>query len=106
MIFATAVSPMNPSDQWLFDKLDSMRNETTEQHQRLRSDVNSGFDLLRKELQGHNDELRAVKDRVLTMEIQRGEEQKQTSRRQWGISLAVTVVMAVINWLFGWYGKR
>lgn len=103
-MFGTFAVP--PSEQWLFETLNSMRQDTTEQHQRLRSDMNAGFDKLREELRTDRAAAGGVEKRLTMLEFQRDENAKDSVRRQWGISLAVTILVTVINWLFGWYGKR
>ena len=95
---------MSPSDQWLFETLDSMRRETSEQHQRLRADVNAGFDKLRVEIQSLQREQSGTDKRVLVMETERGAEARQiASRAGWWAFFAgalFTLAMKLVDWFW------
>lgn len=97
---------MSPSDQWLFDQLNSMREESKDQHQRIRSDMNAGFDKLRDELRGHHSQLDAIDKRVMKIEIQREDEQQAVARRQWGVPLVLTGFLWLAGHLWDWLTRK
>ena len=103
MIFGAV---MSPSDQWLFDTLDSMRKETSEQHQRLRADMNAGFDRLRVEIQSLSNEQGKTDKRVLVMETERGSEAKQAASRAGWLAFFAGAAFTLVLKLLEWLGKR
>ena len=88
-----------PSARWLYEELTAWRRETTEQHQRLRTDMNMGFDRIRAELIVRQDQLiQDHGDRLLVIETQRTVEAQQTIRRStWAGMLAAAVLTALMK---------
>ena len=97
---------MSPSDQWLFETLDSMRKETGEQHQRLRADMNAGFDRLRVEIQALQREQSGTDKRVLVMETERGAEAKQLASRAGWVAFFAGAALTLGLKLLDWFWKR
>lgn len=82
-------------DGWLYQVLQDMRTESTDQHMRLRSDMTAGFDRIRDEVAGNREHVSHVERRVLTMEVQRDDERRDVTKRQW----AIGVVAPLLLWL-------
>lgn len=112
MFFVTAMAdprkgaPMSPSDQWLFDTLTSMRQEGQEQHQRLRSDVNAGFDKLWEEMKSIRSDLSGTDKRLLVVETERGAEAKQAASKAGWVAFLAGAVLTLLMKVFDWLGKR
>lgn len=99
-------NPMSPSDQWLFDTLNSMRQESQDRHQRLRADVNAGFDKIWEELKGLRKDQTATDKDVTVIKTERGMEAKSAAAKAgWVAFLAGTAVSLVLKW-FDVFGKK
>lgn len=66
---------------WLFETLDSLRREMSDQHQRLRSDVTAGFSQNRDEIRGVRNDVTQLALDVTTLKVQRDSEEKQSMKR-------------------------
>lgn len=98
---------MSPSDgQWLFEAINDMRKESQEQHQRLRADVNAGFDKLWDELKGlRKDQIATDKD-VTVIKTERGVEAKyEAAKAGWVAFLASALLGLALKW-FDVFGKK
>lgn len=89
---------------WLFETLDSLRREMTEQHQRLRTDVTAGFEQNRDELRGVRDNMTKLALDVNTIKVQRDADEKQSVKRgAWAGILAgflFSVLMKLADYLW------
>lgn len=101
------MTPHDPSDQgWLFNELGSMRQQMTDQHQRLRADMMAEFDKIRAMFAAHEREDRVTQQRVTVIEVEREMEAKQAAKVGTlagvvGAAGLTAVVEAVKHWLGG-----
>ena len=88
-----------PAD-WLWNELNSLRGEIKDQHQRLRADMNGGFDRLRTEMQFQNGRVSQNDTRITIIETQRAEEAKVIIKRSaWASLLAATGLTGVVEFV-------
>lgn len=89
---------------WLFEALDGLRREMTDQHQRLRTDVNAGFADQRVEVQALRADLTKMAIHLNTLQTQKEMEERQAMKRgAWAGVLAgflISVVMKLFDFLW------
>lgn len=100
--------PNNPS--WIWDRLDRMEDLTSEQHQRLRSDMignsNQLRDELKKDLNQVSIKLSSIEVDVLTIKTERRMEAQRTSRNIALYSVYSGLAMALILEVFRFFIHR
>jgi len=67
--------------EWLAAQFDDLKAETKDRHERLRADMNAGFQGLAQKLDAHAKDDQLVADRVLIIETERKEESRQQVRK-------------------------
>lgn len=91
---------------WLWDTMETMRQQMTDQHGRLRQDISAGADKLRlemREMSGKVDELGRA---VVRIEAQREIEERQSVRRgTWAGILAAAGLTALLEVLKSWFHR-
>lgn len=95
---------------WLFNRMNALEEQMREQHQRLRSDMNAGFEKvshdLRQTVISMTPTCRAHGERLLVIETERGIEKSQALKRGTWAGLAAasgfTILWEVIKRKSGW----
>lgn len=85
-------------NSWLFERLNRLEDLTREQHQRLRSDMQSGFDNWRSEFQRHEEFDYETRRKIERLEVQHENDDKQAMRRSslYG-AIAAAIVASVVE---------
>ena len=96
--------PLPTTDHgWIYEALQSLRNDMTQQHTRLREDVNRGFDAMRVTMEAQNDRMNDHSERLVVIETERrGEAALAVKRGTWAGILAsagLTGAIAAVKWL-------
>ena len=90
---------------WLFERLNRLEDLTREQHQRLRTDMQGGFDLIRSEFFKHEEFDQETRQRVIVLETKREADQQSVQRRSsiYGViaGAAVSTIIAALKKAFG-----
>ena len=88
---------------WIYEALQALRNDMTQQHTRLREDVNRGFDAMRVTMEAQNDRMNDHSDRLVVIETERRSEAAHALRRgTWaGIAAAAGLTAAIdaVKWM-------
>ncbi len=83
---------------WIYEALERLRSDMTNQHTRLRDDVNRGFDGMRLGMEGHTDRMDEHSVRLTIIETERkGEAQRAMKHGTWAGILAAAGLTAVID---------
>lgn len=72
--------PTRPDD-WLFEDVQALKQDIQDRYDRLRADMATGFAALSAKVEAHISKADLLANRVLTIEVQRGEEGKQAIKQ-------------------------
>lgn len=85
--------PEQPGAQWLFEALETIRTEQRDQHQRLRSDLTAGKDVLREDFKEIALKVDQIGKDVLTLQVQRDMEERQSVKRSTAVAVVVSAML-------------
>jgi hypothetical protein len=87
---------LNRETDWLYNELTDLRREVREQHTRLRTDMNKGFEGMREELSHRDPQCSDHSNRLIVIETERKLEKARVIRRgTWAGLIAATGLTAL-----------
>jgi hypothetical protein len=104
------MTPIDPERRkepsWRWDYIEGLREQQQDGHRRLRQDLSNAIEAMHREYREWRAKVDQLKDDVLTIKVQRAEEEKQALRRTGSVSFLVTAGITVLIKLAEWLWKR